>query len=228
MQATLWQLITAPENVTDAPVFVEGDPELPAVERVNIYANMYFFRILDCLKEDFPSLVKILGDREFHNLIVQYLQVYPPTHFSLRYVGQHLSEFLKGRGELADLAQFEWAQIEAFDAADAQVLTHEDLQKIPADDWPEMKLQLHPSCQLLHVHYNVHEICPNIQTQETYLRIWRQNLNVYHAAISADEFAALKAIQSGACFADVCAQVDDAHQVMTWLSGWISQGLLVQ
>jgi hypothetical protein len=34
---------------------------------------MYFYRLLDAIKEDFPATLKILGDFEFHNLITGYL-----------------------------------------------------------------------------------------------------------------------------------------------------------
>jgi hypothetical protein len=67
-QRLLWQLITAPEGVAAALAAdgarggslrahlvrtVRGDRGLEAVQRLDIYANMYFFRILDVLKEDY-------------------------------------------------------------------------------------------------------------------------------------------------------------------------------
>ena len=38
-----------------AEVLVRGDSRLCATERVNIYANAYFYRLLDCLHEEFPA-----------------------------------------------------------------------------------------------------------------------------------------------------------------------------
>ena len=65
------------------------------VERLEIYANAYFYRILDCLKEDFPATLATLGADNFHNLVTGYLIEYPPTEPSISYAGRHLAEFLR-------------------------------------------------------------------------------------------------------------------------------------
>ena len=50
---------------------------------------MYFYRILDVLKEDFPATLAVLGADNFHNLVTGYLIEYPPQHFSISYAGNH-------------------------------------------------------------------------------------------------------------------------------------------
>ena len=72
-----------------------GDDRLSAEARVDIYANMYFYRILDALKEDFPATLAVLGDDNFHNLITGYLIEYPPTEPSISYCGNHLADYLR-------------------------------------------------------------------------------------------------------------------------------------
>ena len=73
---------------------IAGDDRLSAEERVNIYANMYFYRILEVLEEDFPATRAVLGPERFHNLVTGYLIEYPPAHFSISYAGNHLADFL--------------------------------------------------------------------------------------------------------------------------------------
>ena len=41
---------------------VHGDERLSAAERVDIYADAYFYRLLDCLGEDFPDHIGCVGD----------------------------------------------------------------------------------------------------------------------------------------------------------------------
>ena len=106
-QRLLWQLLTAPEGagaglaqLTPAEravgeAFVRGDDRLSATERIDVYADMYFYRIRDSLKEDFVTLHAVIGEARFHNLITDYLLAYPPSHFSLRYAGQHVPAFLQ-------------------------------------------------------------------------------------------------------------------------------------
>src|SRR5258707_11424315 len=74
---------------------VLGDDRLSAEERVDIYANMYFYRLLDVLKEDFPATLRVLGDDNFHNLATGYLLEYPPTEPSVMYCGRNLAAFLR-------------------------------------------------------------------------------------------------------------------------------------
>ena len=144
-QRLLWQLIAAPEGVAAA---LAATPTAAArwraalaahrarrrrgstpSQRLDIYANMYFFRVLDVLKEHYPATRALLGDVGFHNLITDYLLRHPPTHFSIREAGRHLPELLAQHACwpahpcAADLARFERALNDAFDAADAPALT---------------------------------------------------------------------------------------------------------
>lgn len=198
------------------PLPIKGDERLSAQDRLNIYANMYFYRILDSLKEDFPSILEKLGDDGFHNLITEYLVAYPPTHYSLRYAGQHLADFLTGHrvqdDELANMARFEWAQLEAFDAADAALLTESDLQKIPPDQWPGLQLKFHPSVQLVAHDHHV---------------VWRRDLKVVHRIADDVEWHLLSQIRSGCEFADLCEGVSP-EVILSYLLTWISQGLLAK
>jgi len=155
IQTLLWTLITAPEGAEKglarltAPqrslaAYVRGSTRLSAVERLEVYADMYFYRLRDCLKEDFGALSAVAGDDNFHNLITDYLLAHPPVHFSLRYAGQHLPDFVVGHPlsrqwpYLGNLATLEWAILEAFGAPDAVPLTVETVRSIPPASWPEI------------------------------------------------------------------------------------------
>ena len=138
-QLSLSKLIRAPNGVADAlrkdpqSLPIVGNKKLSAVERLDIYANMYFFRIRDALKEDFPKVLQIVGEENFHNLVTGCLLKYPSKHWSLRYVGQHFSDYLKSKrissrwSCLSDLAKFEWALIDVFDGSRVRVLSREEL-----------------------------------------------------------------------------------------------------
>lgn len=92
-----------------------GTPELPAVERVAIYADMYRWRLVDALRETFPKLVRALGDEPFAALADDYLRRHPSEHHDVGQVGRRLAAFLREypdpeRPDLADLAELEWAR----------------------------------------------------------------------------------------------------------------------
>ena len=83
---------------------------LDPTERVGIYQTMYFWRLLEVLREDFPKLATALGD-DFESLARDYLAAHPSEHPSVRHVGDRLPGFVathalvRARPWLADLAR---------------------------------------------------------------------------------------------------------------------------
>ncbi len=259
-QQLFWKLITAPEGAEAglaqlppaarpvAASLARGDARLSALDRLDVYADMYFYRIRDCLQEDFSAVCAVIGETRFHNLITDYLIAHPPSHFSLRYAGEHLPAFVETHAlsqrwpQLRDLARLEWSILEAFDAPDAAPLEAEALAGIPQERWPEILFQLTPSLRVLQLAWPVHEIWQQAQDGEalseppaaaTALRVWRQDLRVFHRSIGTDEHQALKAIAAGAPFAEVCERIvaaagdaEGAARVSRLLGEWFSDGLL--
>ena len=260
-QQLLWTLITAtdgaaagldwlaPSARSVAASLVHGDGRLSAIDRIDVYANMYFYRIRDGLKDDFATVCAVIGEAEFHNLITDYLIAHPPTHFSLRYAGQHLPAFLDGhalsgrRPYLSDLARLEWAILDAFDATDATPLQPQTLTAVPQERWPELRFLLTPSLQLLDLNWAVHNVWRQAQErlpltdprgEATSLRVWRQDLRIFHQPIDAVERAGLAALAGGACFSDVCERIvahageaRGAERALSLLGGWLADGVLI-
>ena len=174
-QTLFWGLIAAPEGVRagleemvgrgtarpgDLDALIVGDERLSSFDRLDIYANMYFFRLLDCLKEDYPRLLAATGPARFHNLATDYLLAHPSSHPSLRFVGARLPEFLAGHAlgrecpGLVDLARLEWARSDIFDAADARPLGRADLAALHQDETGDVRLALVPACRLLRLEHD--------------------------------------------------------------------------
>src|SRR5262245_21101067 len=174
-ESLFWDLITAPEGVRPGlealvragkadpsaiEALIAGDDRLPAADRLDIYANMYFFRLLDCLREDFPRLATALGEDRFHNLATDYLLAHPSEHPSLRFLGRRLPEFLAGHalarasGALVDLARLEWTRADLFDAADARPLTREDLARLSQEAAGDLPLRPVPAFRLLRLDHD--------------------------------------------------------------------------
>ena len=55
------------------PHVIRGDERLSARQRIEIYADAYFYRLLDCMKEDFPATLAVVGESAFRDLVVSYL-----------------------------------------------------------------------------------------------------------------------------------------------------------
>jgi hypothetical protein len=260
LQALLYRLITAPDGVQagldaetepiDLEMIIARDERLNGVARLGIYANAYFYRLLDALKEDFPAILAIIGADEFHNLITGYLLEYPPAEPSMLYAGKHLASYIEcARGLdrwpfLADLARLERALIDSFHAADAIALDRAAMQSVPPAAWPSLYLRLHPAARLLRACWRVDEIAravmqdaevPAPKAAQVTIVVWRNRSQVNYRTAEPIEAIALSLIEAGAGFASVCggiaeaANQDDAPRLINHLlARWLADGVLVR
>ena len=233
-QRLLWRLITAPEGAAagiaglaaEDPVaaalieqIIASDQRLTAVERVDVYANMYFYRLLESLGEDYPGVRAAAGEVEFHNLVTDYLLAHPPSHPSLRYAGRHMASFLRlhrlaeSSPFLPDLARLEWAIIESFDAADDAVLRPEQLETIPSERWAEVRFTPVASLQLLEVGWNVQDAwnaaqnalpLPELEASAASLQVWRRELRVFHRPLTPLERECMRGLLAREPFGAWC------------------------
>lgn len=144
---------------------IRRSKNLSAEERLAIYANAYYARLLECLRESFPVLTKTLGADVFNDFAFDYLQTYPSKTYTLNRLGDHFADFLNQTRPdrtpenpnpqtdwpdfLIDLARLEWNIEQVFDGPGAEnkpTLLTEDLQRLT----PEMfaTARLVPNCSL--------------------------------------------------------------------------------
>ena len=260
LESLLYRLITAPNGVAEGLVaerelgatgldaIVLGDDRLSAEDRVDIYANMYFYRILDALKEDFPATLAVLGDDNFHNLITGYLLEYPPTEPSISYCGRHLATYLRRHPLredapfVADLAKLERAIVEVFQGPDAPALESDSLRAVTPEEWPAIKLRIHPSAQILALDWRVSELLRAVEEQRPWKRadqsavevlVWRRDARVFYRDLERVEADALEAASRSATFAEICDVVaadagseDPIATMNRMLARWLSDSLL--
>ena len=136
-----------------AEEIVKPNDRLTSVERLEIYNRVYWFRLLSSMMDDFPGLRAIIGDEKFEQVVLGYLTELPSRSFTLRDLGSRLEswlrehpEFIAGHERMAlDMVRLEWADIEAYDAAEFPILTPGELASMGED--PTFRLQ--PYVQLL-------------------------------------------------------------------------------
>ena len=73
---------------------------------------------------------------------------------------------------LADLARLECARVDVFDAADAEPLRLGDLESVPPDEWPALRLRLIPACLVLESAWPVHEIWAAADPEARDSEVW--------------------------------------------------------
>ncbi len=155
-----------------ASEFIKPNDRLSSFERLEIYNRQYWFRVLDCLYDDYPGLRAIVGERKFMKLATAYLTRYTSDSYTLRDLGNHLEQFLTDephwsvpRGELAlDMVRFEWAQVVAFDGAANPLVTPDDILDTPPS---KLQLGLQPYLSLLELDFAVDDFLIAVKKRES-------------------------------------------------------------
>jgi len=212
-----------------AASFIAPNTRLSAFDRLEIYNRQYWFRVLGALAEDFPALRSVIGSRAFDAMSVAYLNAHPNRSFTLRNLGSRLSDWLIAnphfagrRASLAvDVVRIEWAFIEAFDGAEHEPLTIEQIATLDGSS----HLALQPHLQLVELEYPVDDLVLNLHKQEkrqtteaglqhddqdhapaklpalrrkpTWLAAHRVDFSVYYLRLKRGEFHTLRAISAG-------------------------------
>jgi hypothetical protein len=225
--------------------WVEGDERLDAVGRVNIYANMYFIRQKDALREDFPACIRVLGEERYQDVFTAYLLAHPSSHYSLRYLGEAFPSFLAVHAlaaelpYLPDLARLEWAVSQVLQAEDAPVLERGDLAAVPPEHWGDLAFRPVDAAALLDLSWDVvplrgeagrSKVAPRAHT----VLVYRDGHSPAEEILTADEAGAWKAVIEGRTFGEVCealAAPDDAIETAAsraagFLLGWLDRRIL--
>lgn len=155
------------------------------VERIAIYRRSIFTNYRNALAATYPVVKRLVGAPFFHTAVDEYARVHPSTSGDLNVYGGAFGEFLAtypyatALTYLPDVARLEWSVDEANrarDEAPAPENVIAALAAIPPERLPDVRLQLHPSVQLVASPFPV-------------LRIWQVNQPDY----AGDEHVALDA-----------------------------------
>jgi hypothetical protein len=245
LQETFWTLITAPDGVPEHPWTartIASDQSASAQERLDVYANMYFFRLLENLSLDFPRVAALVGPTGFHNLITDYLAACPSRDPSVRNVGRALPTFLQDHQAsppwLADLAALEWARLDVADRTDIPLLTASELASAAAHGFATLRLELIEAHDTLPLRFAVEPIWreqqPEVQQQPRTLLVWRKpDCSIHHRSLDPDELRLFPKLRAGLSFIDLCAHLgrtQPAHQAarraLALTSSWTASALL--
>lgn len=213
-----------------------------------VYRHAYGSRLVEALRHDHPLLHLYLGDEMFDAMGQAYVAATPSHHPNLRWFSQALPDFLKNSEPysnhpvIADLAALEKTLNDAFDAADAPVLTLQDMAGFAPEVWSTLQFKPHPSSRRLDVPTNAAAIWLALKTDETppdardapaKLLVWRQEVTPMFRELAPEEAMTWDEAANGIPFGVLCtmlATYDDpdgaAARAAGYLHGWVASGLL--
>lgn len=234
----------------EAAEHVVPSPTLRPAQRIQIYNQQYWWRLLNALHEAFPMLTRLFGFYDFNRIVgIPYLVKYPPRHWSLPLLGERLPLWAREEYKSADkalvwrAAQVDWA------------FTHSSLtgQLLPlkkelftTEAVLSRPLYVQPHLHLFEMEYNIfdfrsqllehtpeywmeHDIPQLEQGKTRFFVLYRNQKNeVSWKEISSGEFHLLSFFQKGTSVEQACQwleQQDTGLQEtsMESLSAWFQE-----
>ncbi len=215
------EIDVSPDQIEEV---VEPSKRRTSVERLEVYANAYYARLLECLRDEFPALLHAAGEEVFDGLAFGYLQSYPSHSYTLSELSRQFAQYLEETrprdeddpsGEpswpdfMIDLVRLERCYSEIFDGPGAERLTllrAEDLRDLAPEAWAESRLTCVPCLRLLSLRYPVHEYATAVREkqdpdlpdpQPTWLAVSRINYVVRRWTLTRVQFELLTALIAG-------------------------------
>jgi len=233
-----------PQAALDLESVVLPSRALSSVGRLDIYAHMYYARLLEILADEYPTTRQILGPDAFEGACRRYLQRHPSKHRTLNRLSERFPAFLAkylprgNRGGFAvDVARIERAMEDVFDAPRAEPLTAAEFAAIGADEWQRVRLSVIPALRLLRLKYPANDYMnaargkgrPRIlRSRATFAIVYRRGYQAYRRDQDPAQFKLLTALAAGktlavAVRASVGGRRGNADRFAAKLGGWFRE-----
>jgi len=212
--------------------------------RLDIYAEAYFSRILECMEKDFSRTQKAVGKEAFTKLVAEYLKAFPSKFTSIDEVGSRFPGFISEFNDfpinewVKELALFEWSWIEAFYAKNFSV-DHQDWRdRIVSDE--QMRFLVHPSVTLLKSRWPLAKLINAFDADKSIdpkdfregdgcsLAIYRLGDEVTWDELDISLFQVLQNLKNQVPLEDAFSQIQDVSPdiISKTFSRWVERGIL--
>jgi hypothetical protein len=198
-----------------------------SLERLAVYGNAYYARLVHCLRDLFPACRNAVGDEAFDEFAFGYLQEFPPQSYTLANLADNFVGFLESSrlehfGDastpdaepwsrfVVELSRLEHVIDQVFDGPGFEKNPPniaEQLSAVPSEAWSSIRLEPVVCLRLLTFEFPVNDYYTAFRRGEspdvpdpgqTYLAITRRDYVVRRYALDATQFALLSALASGA------------------------------
>jgi len=226
-----------------------GTKDAKSDHRLNVYYNGYRLRLIESMAVDFPKLQEIMGDEDFNWLVVNYIEKYPSNARSVRWAGNKLVKFMQESDNyddfLAEIAKFEWAMSDSFDATNPKSVVQLDyMEQIEPEAWPAFRIKFCSFVNFIDCHYNVPSYWKQLDNKQTppekiYSEIptrwliWRHELDLRWRSLDVSESWALETAMQKGNFATICEGLLEWHSeeqvaliAAGFLKQWLTDGLI--
>jgi len=216
---------------------------LPAADRLRVYSNAYFARLLECLREEFTVLAHALGADLFDEFATSYLDAYPSRSYTMHHLGANFPRYLAetcpadddGTGWAAfliELATLERVYGDVFDGPGMErrePLSVDALLEVPPDRWGDARLFPADGFRLIELRFPVHEYISAVRQNEdpappepaeTLLVVHRRDYVVRRLQLTRPQWTLLSGLASGLSISEA---IDRAANAGPYVDGALTE-----
>jgi uncharacterized protein (UPF0276 family) len=241
-QMLMQDAIMLGENFDSAPEnWIRFKEDFKPQAQLNVYLNAYRYRLYDVVAEDYPVLKEYLGKDVFDNLIWQFINQVPPTHFNIGRFALKLPEFLQDilpKDNFAhELVELETCIAQLADYEETEPLQQKHLEGLTPDKFMESELYPRKALKLMTFNYPVNNYYSKVMNEESakkprrklnFLAIFRHDDVMWRMDLEHEEYNLLTQLFSGEKIGDALNNIDEsaAEQIFEYFSRWIRNGIL--
>lgn len=212
-----------------------------------VYQNNYRVSLMSSLEASFERVHAWLGDEAFAAACARYIDDRPPHSWTLDAYGEGVAALLArlypDDGEVADLAQIDWAVAQAFVGGDAVPV---DAAALATVDWDRARIALVPSLLRLEIGSNADALWlalvsvgkmpePEMLAERAVVFVWRQGFETVMRRAEPIEARIADLSRQGQTFAGCCGVLAQdlgeeaaVQQAGAVLGRWIAEGLIAE
>jgi len=201
---------------------INASEKLSAPEKIGIYARGYFYRLLECMRAEFPALRELIGDELFETFVRSYLGNAPSKTPDLFDLGKDFPAFLKASQSTLNPDLFPDPAV--FDLPIEMAMLERVLSEVSRcqgteqTEGPQMMpehltwafgmadFKTNPALRLLRQQFAIIDFVRNVYREEkppapekkqTFVAVSRKNYNVRMLELEKWQYEFLQALQSG-------------------------------
>lgn len=237
----------------EAARYIVPSPTLRPHQRMQIYNQQYWWRLLNTLHANFPLVTRLFGSHAFNEEIgIPYLLKFPPNQWSLTVLGERLPKWIEeyyhepDQSLIYNAACLDWAFTASFIAIQSPPLDLTHLMQGNPESLLSYTFYLQPHLYLFtweydlltfrggflkqDIDYWVEHRFPNLPKGKTYRFILYRNAknNIAWREISQGEFMLFECFKSGTTITAACEYIEEQEaslyeQVETHLQKWLQE-----
>ncbi len=214
------------------------------LQRMGIYADAYFLRLLEVFVQDFPRTHQVLGEAFFQKLVASYLREHPSRTHNINEVAAHFSHFV-GELALSDelpylpiLIDLEWKLTAQVWTRSFEASSH-GIERMTDTEPDQVFLKLNPSLQLINSAWPL-DLMWRHANPEAYVQaaensvfvLFRNSQSTWLQKLSPPQAWILSQIQAGKSLAEIFESFtetfseQDPIQIFAWFQTWTQDQII--